>query len=264
MQMKLLNLIAGISTVLCTASSFAQTQQPSRPLLPFLSPDSQSNVVVAISDVMGGGQACPPEYINRIFNTNLFTIDEQRLIKKLFTKYQNVRTNSGPEGTELASFCRTNIVVRFMNRSFTNNSLMANFRYTNSDASEEVRFNGGMSAKFRDKFGNGYLASFTRTGNGTLFTYSEIKDGKPNGLLARFADQYPQGMAWDYKRATFTKNSPLVEYRQYTNGMVLGKYLVWNPQTGNLVIEANFTKPYDLEKYRTQNKNVKAPISNYR
>lgn len=249
--MKLTHLITGASIVLCAAICSAQTNQSGHLLLPFLSPDSQSNVVVTISDFFGDGQRCPPEYINTLSNTNLFTPREQKLIEGLFTKYQNVTTNSGPGGTELADFCETNVVIRFMNRSFTNGFLLSTFRYTNVDASEEIRFGAGMSAKFRRKTNDEYVVSFTQTGDGTLLNFSEIRRGEQNGLLARFADLRPQGAAWDYKRAEFTTNSPLEEYRQCTNGLVLGKYLVWNPQTGNLVIEADFTKPYDFEKNRT-------------
>jgi hypothetical protein len=102
-----------------------------------------------------------------------------------------VTTNSGPEGTELAGFCETNAVVKFMNRVFTNDFLMATFRYTNFDASEEIDFGAGMRAEFKDKSNNGYSVSFTETDDGTLLNYAEIKHGKPNGPLARFADLHP-------------------------------------------------------------------------
>ena len=38
---------------------------------------------------------------------------------------------------------------------------------------------------------------------------------------------------------------------QYTNGMNIGKYLMWNPENGNLLMEADFKEPYDFEKHRT-------------
>lgn len=70
-----------------------------------------------------------------------------------------------------------------------------------------------------------------------------------NGLLASFVDTHAQDTTWDYAHADFN-NSHLAEYRHYTNNFVHGKFAMWNVQTGNLTIAAEFTEPYDLEKHR--------------
>jgi hypothetical protein len=37
---------------------------------------------------------------------------------------------------------------------------------------------------------------------------------------------------------------------QYTNGMVIGRYFIWNAQTGRLLADAEFNEPYDMKKHR--------------
>jgi hypothetical protein len=85
-----------------------------------------------------------------------------------------------------------------------------------------------------------------------MLRFSEEKDDSLNGLLVAFEDMHSQGKNWNFRRADFTTNSPLTEYRQYTNGMVFGKFLMWNPQNNDLMLEAEFTEPYDFEKHRLQ------------
>jgi hypothetical protein len=227
-----------------------------RLFIPFLDPASQSNVTVTVSD-FGKGQPCPPEFTNSVSNTNLFTQEEQQMIQDIFVKYKNVTTNSGPPGTILINFYKTNFIIQPIywmktndwNRRRTNELWVSNFQYTNSESKEEIRFGGGISATFTDKLKNGYNASFAWVGDGTLLTVSEQKHGLHVGFLARFSDLHPQGISWDYRRADFS-DAHLEEYMQMTNGMVLGKWLMWNPRDGNLMLEAESKEPYDWNNHR--------------
>lgn len=232
-----------ICLILIIENGFGQTN---RLYLPFLDKESQSNVVVTI----WGDQPCPPLYTNILSNTNLFTPEEQKVINEVFVKYKNVTTNSGPSGTVLTDLYKTNYIVKAMGRMFTNEICVANFRYTNFEANEEVGFGAGFSAKFRNKVDDGYNVFFTRTGGGTLLTFEEVKQNLTTGLLARFDDNHPQGITWNYRLADFD-GSHLEEYRHYTNKMIIGKFFMWNPRNGNLMLEADFKEPYDFEKHRT-------------
>lgn len=62
-----------------------------------LRPEFQSNAVVTVD--YAHPKPCPPEYVNITSNTNLFTPTEQMRIRMLRSKYSNVTTNIGPEGT---------------------------------------------------------------------------------------------------------------------------------------------------------------------
>jgi hypothetical protein len=89
-------------------------------------------------------------------------------------------------------------------------------------------------------------------GDGSLLHFREVKRNSFNGIYAVFEDDHDQGNAWTYKNTDFS-DGRLMLYMEYTNGMNIGKYLMWNPETGNLVVEANFKEPYDFEKHRVQN-----------
>jgi len=228
--------------ILLTGSLFGQ-----RLFIPYLDKASQSNVIVTIS---GAGQPCSLEYTNKLSNTNLFTPIEQNLIKEIFIKYKDVTTNSGPSGTVLIGFYKTNHIVKDMNRTFEIENWVSQFQYTNSDAQEEIRLGeGGLFAQFRNKAGDGYSASFIQTGDGTMMRFMERKNNSINGVFAAFEDMHWQGTNWDFRLSDFS-DSRVTEYRYQTNRMVFGKYLMWNPRNNNLIMEAEFTEPYDFEKHR--------------
>jgi long-subunit fatty acid transport protein len=124
------------------------------------------------------------------------------------------------------------------------------FQYTNIPAHEDVVIGSGMSAKFRSLSNNGYNISITRVGNGSILRFMEVNGNSINGVFAEFDDNHEQNTNWDFRLANFS-DSRLVEYREYTNGMVLGKFLMWNPINGRLTLEAEFKQPYDLQKHRT-------------
>lgn len=229
----------------------AQTNAPGRLYIPFLDQESQSNVIVTVCDF--GGTTCPRELTNTLTNPNLFSAAEQGLILNLFVTYKTVTTNSSPMGTILAAFDRTNNIIVTPQRTVNDERFVARFQYTNSEAEEELTFGkGGLYAKFRDnaRDRNGYDVSFSPTSKGTYFTFAEIKHDRINGVLARFFDDHIQGAGWSYQAATFAEND-LTEYVQYTNGLVCGKDLMWDPRDGTLILEAEFPQPYDYKGHRT-------------
>jgi hypothetical protein len=200
----------------------AQTNKTYHKTIPFLDRDSQSNIVVIENGVHPHPGSL--KYTNLISNTNLFTLAEQELIGEIYVKYKNVTTNSGPPGTVLVGLYKTNYIVKAISRTVEIENWIANFQYTNFDAHEEIRFSGGMFARFRNKSNDGYNVSFNDTGGETELAFLEIKKDHINGLFARFEDAHAQGMNWDYRLANFD-GSHLEEYRHYTNRMVLGKFL---------------------------------------
>jgi hypothetical protein len=239
-----------LSLCLSVTNLFGQTDQAERLLIPFLAKESQSNIIITISDIFGNGRPCTTAYTNSLSNTNLFTPKEQELIRGAFVKYIKITTNSGPSGTKLVNLYKTNTVITAMNRTVNAEWWVGQYRYTNSDAMEEVTWSGGLFAKFRTKSNDGYNVHIGRVGTGSSFRFMEIKNGLINGLLVEFQDFHAQSLNWDYKASDFSGNY-ITEYRQYTNGMVLGKYLMWN-KIGNLIIEADFKEPYDFEKHRIE------------
>jgi hypothetical protein len=250
--MKLKHLIVSLSLIIFTEKVSSQTNKAESLLIPFLDKESQSNVVVNISDIFGDGQRCPLEYTNALSNTNLFTPEEQKLIKDVFLKYKDVTTNSGPAGTVLDGMYKTNFTITAVGRKVEIEQWVSRFQYTNSDAHETIYFGiGGIGAEYRTKVNDGYNADLTCTGSGSLLQFYEVKHNLFNGLKATFDDNLPQGTSWDYRLADFD-HGRLVEYRQYTNGMLIGKYLMWNLKNGNLMLKAEFKEPYDFEKHRVQ------------
>jgi len=244
--MKLPHLTFGVSLLLLAGNLFGQTNQ-ARLFIPFLDKESQSNVVVSVGfDVE---QACPLEFTNVLSNTNLFTLEQQKLIREVFVKYKNVTTNSGPPGSVLTDLHQTNYIIQAVGRPFKVEHWIAHFQYTNSDAYEVITFSGGVFARYRNGAKDGYNVSFNQTGGGTLLSFGQIKHDLPNGSFVRLSDLHAQGTTWDYRLANFD-GSHLEEYYQNTNGLVLGKYLMWNPNNGRLIMEADFKGPYDLQKHR--------------
>jgi hypothetical protein len=245
--MKLRNLIFGLSLLL-SGNLFGQTNQADRLFLPFLDKESQSNVIVTLN-LSGDGIPCPLEYTNMLSNTNLFTFEEQKTIQEVFIKYKNVTTNSGPQGTELVSLYKTNYIVKAMNKDWPVEKWVASFQYTNSNAKEEIRLGGNvLFASFRTESNDGYNVNITSTGSGPILRFIEFRNGVVSGILAEFANTH-QSWTNDYRQDEFD-GCPVDEYRQYTNGLVLGKYLMWNPKNNNLILEAEFKEPYNFEKHR--------------
>ena len=246
--MKLNQIVLSLSLLFLAENLFGQINQPVRLVIPGLDPASQSNVLVRICD-LNGGQLCPQAATNVLSNTNLFTLEEQRLIADVFLKYKNVTTNSGPAGTVLTGLYKTNSVVSARGKTVNVENWVAHFQHTNSEAHEEITIGRTLSAKWRNKSDDGYNVYFNWVGGGTTLRFMEVKQGLINGLFAEFVDLHQQGTTWDYKLASFD-DGRLTEYRQYTNGMVLGKLFMWNARNGNLLVQAEFKEPYNWNKYR--------------
>ena len=248
--MKLHQIVIGLTPFLFAGGLCGQTNQAERLLIPLLDPASQSNVLVRVSD-FANGRPCPLEYTNVLSNANLFTSEEQSLIADIFIKYKSITTDVGPTGTVCVGLYKTNSTIKAGNRTAEVENWVVRYQYPNSGASEEITIGRSLTAKFRTRSDDGYDVYFSRVGDGTLLGFVEIKRNLINGLLVEFDDAHPQGTNWDYRLANFTE-SHLVEYRQYTNGMVLGKCIMWNARNSNLMLEAEFKKPYDWQKHVVQ------------
>ncbi|HXE42931.1 MAG TPA: hypothetical protein VN516_07885, partial [Candidatus Baltobacteraceae bacterium] len=143
--MKQLRFLIGF---LFLANNLVVADNSNRLFIPFLEPESQSNVTVIVS-ALGKGQPCPSEFANSVSNTNLFTSEEQQMIRDIFVKYKNVTTNSGPPGTVLINFYKTNFVApalywvktdEYWRTHRTNEEWISEFEYTNSVSREQIRF----------------------------------------------------------------------------------------------------------------------------
>lgn len=237
------------STLMVFGAATALADTSSKPLLiPYLEPESQSNISVMIS---GQERPCPPQYTNSLSNTNLFTSEDFHSISGVFEKYTGVTTNVGPAGTLLTRVAKTNYIVKSAQRYFTNESWVLNCKYTNLNANERITLSGGgLSSRFRTLANDGYDIYFVRSGAGTMLQFWEIKNNVFNGVHVAFEDLRSQDEGWNFRFAQFTTNTPLMEYRQYTNGLVYGKFFMWDPRTRNLTMQAEFKAPYDFEKHR--------------
>lgn len=251
--MKKLNLLIVLGISCFAKTIFAQGNPPGKMLFPFLEPESQSNIVVTFSDYFGTGQPCPLEWTNSLANTNLFTAQQRELLKDLPVKYKDVSTNSGPLGTVFVASYETNYMVKRYNLNVNVKETISTFHYTNQNASETIyldEIGKVRHAQHKDASNNGYGIVFTPTGSGTMVSFGQMKNDKADGIAVRFEDTRPQGTNWNYKKADFD-NMRLTEYKQYTNGLVFGKYLLWSARNNNLMLEAEFKEPYDMEAHRT-------------
>jgi hypothetical protein len=227
------------SLLLFAGTLFAQTNSTPQKTIPIFDPGSQSNLVVIVNclDSECAHPSCPVEYTNLVSNTNLFSPVEQKLLKEIPLKYKNVTTNSGPPESVLVGLDKTN------------GNWVAHFQYTNSEAQDEVVFHalpsngklyrvetqaaqderafGRISAKFRTKVGDGYDVKIAR---GSVFDFQQIKQNIRDGLVV--------GLDGDY----------CGNWMRFINGKAVGKWFVWD-RDGNLIIEVEFKKPFDFDKY---------------
>ena len=77
---------------------------------------------------------CPLEYTNIISNTNLFTPDEQKLLKEIPLIYSKVTTNSGPLGSVFIDYHAKPIESSYGTFWYWT----SRFQFTNSDVIDEV------------------------------------------------------------------------------------------------------------------------------
>jgi hypothetical protein len=225
----------------------AQMAKTNRLLIPFFDPSSQSNVVVSVSEFGGHSQLCPLEETNLVANTNLFTSHEQQLLREVFVKYRSVTTNTGPPGSILVSLDKTNCVVPIINK--TNSYWRAVFEYTNSGAQDEVIFVLGNTARFQGKDGDGYIVGFGNEAAHVGMVFEETKFGVANGLHVDCIDIQKVVGEEGIVPSEFARVH-VATYRHMTNGLAIGKFLMWNPGNNNLILKAEFKEPYDLNKNR--------------
>ncbi len=222
-------------------------QAAQRLYAPFLDRESQSNIIVSISDVFGEGEPCSASNTNSLSNTNLFASEQRQGILAVLTRYQTVTTNQGPAGTVLTELRKTNYTVNASGRAVNVEKAQARFDYTNAPCYEMVAFGSGLWSKFRDRRGDGYNVSITATGGGSLLRFTQVRRERLNGVLVELYDPKPQGTDWHYENADF-RAGLVTELRHYTNGLALGPWLLWNAR-GRLLLSAEFTQPYDFQKH---------------
>jgi hypothetical protein len=226
--MKLRHLILGWNLLFLAC----MTSHAERLIFPFLTLESQSNIIVTAD--FDHPRPCPPEYTNLISNTNLFSLAEQKKLKEVTLKYQNVTTNSGPAGSVFKGWGLRQEKIE----TWTNTFWVACFAYTNSDAQEEIYQTspGTIVARFRRQAGDGYDVSVI---NGSIFAYQEYKNRLLDGLYAVLHDpNHPEEKEHCGMWARFAK------------GKIMGKYLMWG-QDNKIVVEAEFPKPFDFLKYES-------------
>jgi hypothetical protein len=219
-----------LSLLISGTSLFIQASHAEQLIFPFLTLESQSNIIVTAN--FDHPKLCPPDYTNLISNTNFFSIAEQRNLKEAALKYKDVTTNSGPAGSVFKGWGLRQEKVE----KWTNTFWVACFTYTNSDAQEEIRqrASGYIVAKFRTRTGNGYNVSVI---NGSVFAYQEYKNGLLNGLYVILYDpSHPE----DKEHCGM--------WARFLRGKILGKFLMWG-QDNKIVVEAEFLKPFDFLKY---------------
>ncbi|HUB87591.1 MAG TPA: hypothetical protein VMB22_06835 [Verrucomicrobiae bacterium] len=212
------------------------TNEPAKKTISGFDAASQSNIDVIASGNMDDEVPCPPEYANVVSNTNLFTLDEQKLLNGIPSGYENVTTNSGPPGTVLVGLYNRN--RNKSGRAYWN----AYFQFTNSGVRDEAVFMFGTVATvhhIRNKAGDGFDLNIggraldsDHIGTGVLeYSFCEIKHNVRNGL------------------SVYMHGDHCMQWMCYSNGMAVDKWLDWSADGSKLILWAKFKKPYDISKY---------------
>ena len=249
--MRIRQFLAILSLLLINRAVFAQGLSNARLYIPFLDTVSQSNVAVTVSDFFGNGERCPTQYTNLLSNTNLFTEHDKELIHDVLLKYRNVSTNSGPPGSKLIDLSKTNCIVPVV--KLTNSYWRAVFEYTNSGAQDELIFiDSGITARFQKKNGDGYIVGLRRLDGVLSYLVEQTRWGKGEGLNVEFNDIRETTDSAERAPENFEENH-VTSWRRMTNGDIIGKWFVWNPENNNLILAAEFKMPYNLEKHRIRN-----------
>ena len=206
--------------------SICAISRAERLFLPFLTPESQSSVIVTAAPEHE--MPCPLQYTNLFSNTNLFSPVEQKLLKEIPLKYQSVTTNAGPVGTVFKGIELRQWKIE-RPRSVTMTLSVSCFTYTNSNAREEIGNYGGTTIViFRTRFGDGYNLQISHN---RLLQYQEYKDGKLDGLCIK--------SIFDADHCN--------EWARFVKGKIVGKFIGWS-QNGKIDMEAKFKEPFDFLK----------------
>lgn len=119
----------------------AQNDLPARRLLPFLDPDSQTNIVILQYPVLP--KPAPRQFVGLTRNTDLFSAAEETLLQQVQMKYRHVTPGSGLAGA---------VVVGSTNSAEGHS---VRFQHTNSSATDTITFATQKSAQFRTEAGRG-------------------------------------------------------------------------------------------------------------
>ena len=208
---------------------FGQTNHPTREYLPWFDAASQSNIEIIASDSIRNSVPCPPEFTNVISNTNLFTLDEQKLLKEIPLIFANVTTNSGPVGSVLVDYKAKPIESSYGTFWYWT----ARFQFTNSDTWDEVTPGGDMKKhKIRNKNGDGYDLEYA--GESFVSTY---------GSGANFGFHQVRHNVYDGLSVNIEHGEHCSSWMQYSNGLAVDKWLYWTPDGSKLGIWLKFKKP---------------------
>lgn len=212
-------------------------------LIPILGTNVYTNLIVTadVSHLMN----CPPELTNRVWNTNLLSLTEQKRLREIETRYQNVSTNNPPPGTTFKeSVVRYILYPDKVIRLYPNESHKIEvlvFEGKDNGLRYELWQESNYSFYLRhtDKNGDGFLCKFVYE---TLTSYHEIKNNKLDGpyvILPAPTKQRP------YER-------DVVQWlMRFKEGKMVGTWLTWTPEGKiNTKIEAasDFEMPELLEK----------------
>lgn len=221
-------LIRIISFFVC--SLLTQTSPGQRAGIFFLDDRSQSNINFIFCN-SAHPALCSPLNTNRLSNTNLFTPEEQRLLKEIPIKYSKVTTNLGPPGSELVSLDKGTFGEKIELAG-----VLAQYKHPNSPATEKVLLleDGEKYIKFESTPGDGFYAEVL---DGLLCSYEQLRGGVLNGVAATFYE------------------SRVAMWQRFSNGMAVGRFYMWAPimdgrgEGDGVAIEAQFKQPYDFMKY---------------
>jgi hypothetical protein len=171
---------------------------------------------------------CPPEYTNVLSNTNLFTPDEQKLLKAIPLLYGNITPTSGPPGSVL--------VHLDWFRKWLNGGKVR-FQFTNSDMRDDMAFNPFGQAGIhyvRNKAGDGYDINFIGgsgfVGPGPEFQLTQYKHGVQDGLWVAMHDDH------------------CMRWMRFSNGLAVDQWLLWEPNGDKLSIWVKFKAPYPASR----------------
>jgi len=208
-----------------------QAKNPGKKFEPRLDWNSQSNIEVFVADA-GDALPCPPEYTNLISNTNLFTLEEQQLIKSIPLLYGSVTSTSGPPGTVVVHL---NWYHKWLNQ--WHNLGTMRFQFTNSDVCDNVSAN---IHHVRNKSGDGYDVHYR--------VEEEHGVTVPDFRLIQYKRGVLDGLRVDIH------GDHCIQWLRFVNGLAVDRWLWWNPNGEKVVIWVKFNEPYDFMAHYTVGK----------
>jgi len=224
---------------------------------------------------------CPPQFTNSIYNTNLFTLEQQKIIKEILEKYSNLTTNSLLPGTVLSG------------KDVSSNYCILHFKHTSSDATEDVIFRNGpgfsqkrgyealisplgegasLVARYRLKDNTGYDVKMNKHANDNSLlksdffkklTPDEQRCAEKELLLLQqqqSANKWEPVFFVEIKNnkpngifIAFGKNNYISELLHFKDGKAFGKWLMWSyGKEYNYLVQITLKSPMDYFYYVTQ------------